>query len=156
MILLDAGTIFEGGGKGDLVGVAEIDAEGQTAGEASNFDVMIILVEHFLEEECSRLALDAGVSSDDNFLDVVGFNAGKEFFDVKLVGCDAVDGADGAAQDMISTVVAFGLFDGVNVEWFFDDEDGRFIALRVAVKLRNFVVDIDEGKGNRATLDAVV
>ncbi len=75
---------------------------------------------------------------------------------MELVGGNAVDGRDGAAEHMVGAVVAFGLLDGVDVERLLDDEDGGFVAFGVAVELRDFFVGVDESKSDRAVLDARV
>lgn len=155
-ILSDASTIFECSGKGNLIGVTKVDAEWQAASEACDFDIGIFLVEHFLKQERGRFAFDAGVGGNDNLFNIIWFDAGEKFFDMELVGGDAVDGANGATENVISTVVALCLFDGINIKWLFDDEDGGFIAFGVIIELGNFIVGVDKGKGDRATFDAVM
>ena len=75
---------------------------------------------------------------------------------MELVGSDTVDRRDGAAEDVVSSVELFGLLDSVDVEWFFDDENGRFVAVGVVVKFRNFFVRVDEGKSDWARFHAIV
>ena len=46
------------------------------------------------------------------------------------------------------------LLDGIDVEWFFDDEDGGFVAGGVGVELGDGAVGVDQGKGLGARFDA--
>ena len=47
-----------------------------------------------------------------------------------------------------------GLLDGVDVERFFDDQNGASVALRGVIEGRNRLVGINEGKSDGAGLDA--
>ena len=86
-----------------------------------------------MEQESGRFAFDRGVSRDDNVFYGVGFYAGNELFNVELIGSDAVDWGDSAAEDVISSGVLARGFDGVNIERLFDDEDGGSIARGVGI-----------------------
>ena len=55
---------------------------------------------------------------------------------------------------MVSTLERVGLFDGVDIEGFFDDQNERFITSRIGVEWRDLVVFVDEGEGFRAGFDA--
>ena len=83
-------------------------------------------------------------------------DAGEEFFDVELVGSDAVDGGEVAAEDVVGAGVLFGGFDGVDVEGFFDDEDRGFVARGVGVEGREVGGGVDESEGFGARFDAGV
>lgn len=151
---LELSAILEGGRKSDLIGIREVDAEWKPTGEASNFNIRVILLEEPLEEEGGRFPFHARVGGDDDLFDIVLWDAVKELLNVELVSGDAVDRRNSAAEDMISAVELLGLLDGVDIEWFLDDKDGRLVALGVAVKLGNRFVGVDEGKSNRTILDA--
>ena len=87
---------------------------------------------------------------------MVGLNAAEQFLDVEFVRSDAIDGRNGAAEDVVGAVVLLGLFDGVDVERFFDDQNGASVALRGVIEGRNRLVGINEGKSDGAGLDAGV
>ena len=139
-----------------MVGVREIDAEREAAGEAGDFNFGMLLVEGFLEEESGRFAFDGGVGGDDNFLNGVGFDPSDEFADMELVRHDAVDGRNRAAEDVIGAMILFCLLDGVDVERLFDDENGGFVAFRIVIERRDFLAGVDEREGDGAGLYAVV
>ena len=40
---------------------------------------------------------------------------------MKLIRCNTINGADRAAENMVGAMVAFGLLNGVNIEWLLDD-----------------------------------
>ena len=107
-----------------------------------------------MEKEGSRFAFDGRIGSDNDLFNGIVRDAREEFFDVEFLGGDAVDGGDGATEDMISAAVGFGLFDGVDVERFFDDEDGSFVAGGVGIKFGKVGVGVDKSKGFRAGLYA--
>ena len=75
---------------------------------------------------------------------------------MELVGRDAVDGGNGATEDVIGALELFGLLNGVNVERLFDDENRRLVAVGVALKLRNFLVGVNQSEGDGAGFDAVM
>ena len=109
-----------------------------------------------MEEESGGFAFDGGVGGDDDFFDGVFGDAGEEFFDVELVGRDAVNGGDGAAEDVIGAFVLFSGFDSVDVEWFFNHEDRGFVARGVGVKRGEAFARVDKGESFWAGLDAGV
>src|SRR5947207_372997 len=55
------------------------------------------------------LPLDVGVGAEDDFLDGLGVEALEELLDAELIGADALNGADGALQDVVATAVLPGL-----------------------------------------------
>lgn len=74
-----------------------------------------------MEEKGSGFAFDGGVSGDDDFGNGVVFDSINEFTDVELFGGDAVNGADGAAKNVIGTGILVSLLNGVNIKRSFDD-----------------------------------
>ena len=40
-------------------------------------------------------------------------------FDMELIGCNAIDGRNGSAKDMICPLKLFGLLDGINIKRLF-------------------------------------
>ena len=87
---------------------------------------------------------------------MVGLDAAEQLLDVEFVRSDAIDGRDGPAEDVIGAVVLLGLLDGVDVERFFDDQNGAFVALRGVIEGRNRFVGVNEGESDGAGLDAGV
>ncbi len=62
---------------------------------------------------------------------------------MKLVGSDTVDGGKLRRQGHDILLKLFSLFDGIDVEWFFDDENGGFIAVRITIEFGNLFVGVD-------------
>jgi len=63
-------------GEGDLVGVLEIDADGDAASEAGDLEVGVGVSELALEEDGGGFALDAGICGDDDLGDLIRGDAG--------------------------------------------------------------------------------
>lgn len=58
-----------------MISIGQVDAERQTAGETGDFDVGVLLMESFLEEESGRFPFDGRVGGNDDFLDFVWLDA---------------------------------------------------------------------------------
>ena len=109
-----------------------------------------------MEEKSGRFALDGRVGGDDDFFDGVGIEAGEEFFDVEVGGGDAVDGRNGAAENVVGAVVLFGLFDSIDVERLLDDKNDGFVTAGVGVELGKVGTGVNQGEGFWAGFDAGV
>ena len=62
---------------------------------------------------------------------------------MELVGRDAVNGRNSAAEDVVGAAVLFGLLKSVDVKRFLYDEDGAFVAFGGAVEWRDGLVVIN-------------
>ena len=112
---------LEGPAEGELVGVLEVAADGEAAGDAGDLEPERL--EQPAEVHRGGLALDVGVGAEDDLLDALGVEAGEQLLDPQLVGPDALDGADGALEHVVATLELAGLLDGDDVAGLLDHAD---------------------------------
>lgn len=62
---------------------------------------------------------------------------------MEMVGGDAIDGRDGASEDVIGAMELLSLFNSIDIQGFFYDEDGGLVSPGVAIKGGNFFVGVN-------------
>src|SRR4051794_40412982 len=90
----------EGTAERDLVGVLEVAAYGQPAGEAA--DPHAHRLDQRGEVGGGRLALEVRVGGEDDLLDDVVGEPVQQLADAQVVRADAVDGADRAPEHVVA------------------------------------------------------
>ena len=66
--------------------------------------------------------------AEDDFADLLFFDALDEAFKIQLTGADTIERAESAHEDMVDAGVLAGGFELDDVTWFFDDQDRLMIA----------------------------
>src|SRR6478735_9315327 len=126
---VDASATFEGAPERDLVGVLEVAADGQAGRESGDRDADV--AQQPAQVGGGGLALEVGVGGDDDLLDLPRGEPGHELADAQVVGADAVDRADRAAEHVVGAAELAGALDGDDVLGLLDDADGGLVAARV-------------------------
>src|SRR5699024_6813888 len=88
--------------------------------------------EHAREVGGGGFALDVGVGGDDRLLDLAIGQAAHQFADAQVVGADAVDRIDRAAEHVVPPAELPGAFDGHHVLGFFHDAQQAGVAAWIA------------------------
>src|SRR4051812_2560135 len=94
---LDGSGGFEGASERELVGVLEVAADREPAGQPRDLDPEGL--ELAGEEHRGRLALEVGVRAEDDLLDRLLAEAGEQLLDAQLLGPDALDRVQRALED---------------------------------------------------------
>lgn len=128
---LDILAADDGVGEDGFVGVFELGAGGEAAGEAGDADGAAF--ELGGDVEGGAVAFDGGVEPEDDFGNGgrAGFgllDAGEEGVDGEFGGADAFEGAEAAHEDVVEAAEHAGLFECDDVFGLFDDEDGGAFA----------------------------
>src|SRR3954453_17132384 len=107
--------------QGHLVGVLEITAYRQSTRQTGHAQV------HVLQESAEigggRVALDVGVGRQDDLGDGPVGEPPHQLPDAQLLGTDALQGRDRAAQHVVAAAELAGAFDGDHVLGVLDDTD---------------------------------
>ncbi len=77
---------------------------------------------------CGGYAFEGGTGGEDDFVDVAAFYARQQIDGAELVGAYAVQGREGAVEDVIDALVASGAFDAGDAGGLFDDADQALVA----------------------------
>src|SRR5918995_1224255 len=144
---IDEPPSLEGPAQGDLVGVLEVTADREAGREAGHPQPEV--PKHAGEVARGRLTLEVGVGGDDDLGDRAVPQPGEELPDAKVVGPDAVDGADGPAEHVVAPPELPGALDGDDVLGLLDDTDRVKVAARIqahpaAVGLRHVEAHLAE------------
>ena len=123
---LEIAAAFEGAAEGEFVGVIEAAAGGEALRDAGDADAGV--GERFGEIMAGGIAFDIGGEREDDFFDVLLWDALDELGDAEIFGADAVERGKFAAEDVKLAAKAAGFFDGENVHGFFDDAEEGWIA----------------------------
>ena len=112
-----------------LVGVLEVAADREPRGEAG--DPHPERAEHPRQIARRRVPLEVRIGRDDHLLHLARLEPAQEPLDIELVGADAVDRAQGAAEHVVAPVELVRAFDRGDVLRLLDDADHRAVAPRV-------------------------
>jgi hypothetical protein len=77
------------------------------------------------------VAFDIAGQGEDDFVDVLGWDALDELGDAEIFGADAVERRDFSTEDVELAAVSAGLFDGENIDGTLDDAKERAITAEV-------------------------
>src|SRR2546428_2190429 len=99
----DLAPAFEGLRKRHLVGVLEIAAHREPAGDPRDADSEG--AEQLRQVQRRRLALDVGIGRQDHLARLATLEPYQEFLDLEVVGADAVEGREGAEQHVVAPTV---------------------------------------------------
>lgn len=105
---LELATAEQGATEGDLVGVFEVGADGEARGESGDADVGGDGAQFAGEVECCRLAGGGRVGRHDQLAYVGAAQAPVELGQVEVVGVDAVERRECAAEDVVAPVELVG------------------------------------------------
>ena len=141
----DGGAALERAAEGQLIGVLEVAADRQTAGQLAHAQAE--RGEHPDEVGGRRLALEVRIGGDDDLGDGAVLQARQQLLDAQLVGADAGDGTDRTTQHVIAAAEFAGALDGDDVLALLDDTDDAGVAPRVGADLA-FDVDRDIAADN--------
>src|SRR6478752_277676 len=92
---------FERASEGDLVGVLQVAAHRQTARKSG--DLQPHRLDEAREVGRGRLALEVGVGREDELGDLAVGEADHQLAHTQVVGADALDRADRAAEHVVAT-----------------------------------------------------
>src|SRR5690606_20617689 len=107
--VVDTASPFERPAQGDLVGVLEVAAYGQSTRKPRQAQPQVL--EQPGEVGRGGLALEVGVGGQDDLGDLAVGEPLQQFLDPQLVGADALDRADRAAEDVVATAELAGALD---------------------------------------------
>src|SRR6266508_1104899 len=116
----------EGATEGDLVGVLEVAADRQAAGDPGDPDAE--RGEQTGHVHGGGLALDVGVGRQDDLADPVRLQAGEQLPDPQVVGADPLDRADRPAEHVVAAAELLGALDRHQVAWLLDHADQARVA----------------------------
>src|SRR5580704_16361739 len=126
---VEQASSLEGAAKRDLVRVLQVAADRQPAGRARHPDA------HRLDQPGEvgrgRLALEVGVSRQDQLGHPAVRQPGHQLLDPQVVGADPVDRADRAPEHVVPAAELTDLLDRGDVLRLLDDADHRGIPARV-------------------------
>src|SRR4051794_10317848 len=133
----------------DLVGVLEVAAHRQPGGGARDRDVRRARAEAVGDVEGGRLAGGGGIRGQHHLADLGAPDARVELRDLEVVGLDAVDRRQRAAEHVVAAAVLVGALDRDDVARLLDDADERRVAAlvgadRAARALREVEADLAE------------
>lgn len=139
---VDGSTAFERATQREFVGILEIAANWQAAGDAGDGETKRL--EKAGQVHGGGFAFDVGVGAQDDLGDRMVAQPVEEFLDAKLVGTDTIDGIDGTLKHVIAPAVFAGALDGNDVSGFFDDTDDRRVAPVIGTdRTTHFVADVE-------------
>ena len=115
--------------QGHLVGVLEVAADRQPRCQAGDPEAEHL--EHPREVAGGGLALEVGVGRDDDLGDDAVAEPGEQLAHAQVVGADAVDRADRAAEHVVAAAELAGALDRDDVLGLLDDADRVHVAPRV-------------------------
>src|SRR3954447_7526940 len=117
--------------QGDLVGVLEVGADREPGGEARDRDVGRALARRRGDVQGGRLAGRGRVGRQHDLADRAVAHARIELGDLQVLGVDAVDRRQRAAEDVVAPAVLVGALDGDDIAGLLDDADEARVAALV-------------------------
>lgn len=114
---------FECPGEGQVVGMLETGAGGQTLGDAGDAEGGVIDKETLAEVGGGRLAFDIAAQGQDHLADVLRQDPVEQGIDAQVLGADPIEGAEASAEDVITATEGLGLFDTQDVEGTLDNAE---------------------------------
>ena len=124
----DFASALERSAQGELVGVLQVAADRQAAGDAGHPHAEGL--EQPAEVHGGRLALEVRVRAEDDLGDALGLEARQQLPHPELVGADPLDRADGSLEDVVAAPELAGALHGDDVARLLDDaEHGRVAAV---------------------------
>src|SRR5829696_1052556 len=115
----------------DLVGVFEVAANGQPGGEAGDGDLGRARAQPVGDVQGGRLARGGRVGGEHDLAHLGALDARIELRDLEVVGLDAVDRRERAAEHVVAAAVLVRALDRDDVPRLLDDADQRRVAALV-------------------------
>ena len=115
-LLCKGDAVDNAAAEGNLVGVFEVVADGDTAGDGGDFDTQRGKL--FVEIEGGGVAVHGGRQGQDDLVDVRGdalLDTLDEGIDIEVADADAVDRRDDTAQHVVEALVLLRVLDGHDV-----------------------------------------
>jgi hypothetical protein len=106
-------AVLQAAGEGHFVGIFEFTAEGDAAGNSRNLHREGL--DLFLDVIDSGVALDVGIEREDQFGCRFFLDAVHQRLDRQLIGADAVQRGNDAAEYMVQSVVLLGALNGDHI-----------------------------------------
>ena len=113
---------LEGTTEGDLVGILQAATDRQTGGRVAG-DPQTQGPQEPRKVRGGGLALEVRVGRDDHLGDLAGGQPGHQLGEPQVVGADAFDEADGAAEHVVAAAELAGALDGHDVLGLLDDTE---------------------------------
>src|SRR5437870_2197958 len=140
----DLAPAFEGLRQRHLVGVLEIAAHREPAGDPRDADSEG--AEQLRQVQRRRLALDVGVGRQDHLARLATLEPYQEFLDLEVVGADAVEGREGAEQHVVAPTVLARPLHRQEVVRFLDDAEQLRVARGIGADPAGILIgDVEAG-----------
>ena len=110
---------------GDLIGIFDVAADGDTHRDARDFHSGAL--ELLREIGGGGFAFDRRIGCDDDLVHVAGVDTSDQIGDAQLLRANAVEWGDGPVQNVEGAVEVLGLFDGGDVRGLFDYADQALV-----------------------------
>src|SRR6202521_5842250 len=131
-LAIDLATALERANQRHVVGVFEVAANRQAAGDAGHHRHM--RSEQVGQVHGGRLSLEVRIGGQDHLLDPAGGHPHDQFAGSDLLRTDAVDRADGAVQHVVPTAILASPVDRQDVERLLDHADARRVAAGIGAE----------------------
>ena len=119
-----------------VVEIVELAANRNTVSQTRHHDRT--LFERIRDVVGGGLSIDRCVGREDNLADFGSAGPRNEGGDAQIVGTDAVQSGQGAAEDVIPTLIGLGTFQRPQIRDFFDDAQQAAVAPRVLADRTGF------------------
>ena len=110
---IDLAASLQSPTEGQLVGVLEVAAHRETAGDPRHLHRQRL--EQRRQVHGRGVTLDVGVGAQDHLGDAFTVDARQQLADLQLIGADPLDGTDGAHEHVVAAAVLAGLLHGHDV-----------------------------------------
>lgn len=145
-------TSFQCPCKRDVIGVLQLGAEGEAAGEAGHSNAEG--GDKAAKVHGGLLAFKIGIGGQDNLFDRVVLESGKQFPGTDIVGADALGGGDSAVEDVVKSFIDAGMFQRQDVLRLLHNADLGDIALGIAADRAG--VGLGDVTARRAEIDPLL
>ena len=129
-LVIEAPAALKSSSQRDLIGVLQIPAYRQPTGQAGHPKTERL--EHASQVGGGRLPLEVGIGRQNNFGDVAIGQAHHQFFDVQVIGANALDRTDSPAKYVIATAEFASLFNSHHIFTLFNNADNGVVTSRIA------------------------
>ncbi len=143
---------FDGLGQGVFVGIFNIHAHGNAAGETT--EANSCTVKHIGEIGCSGFSWDGRAGSNQYFIDTSGSDSLSQLTGLEFIGAYAVHRREDAMENMIGASEGPGFLDGDLVARFFHNADQSGVT--VGVTADDAGICFGKGEALMAEVDGLV
>lgn len=137
-------AVYDGAAERNFVGIFQLIADGDAAGDGAYGDIEIF--EAAVDVEVGGIAFHGGAEGHDNFVYGAALHAFHERVDMQVVGADAIHGRNDAAKHVIHAGILLGVFNGHYITHIFHHADEAVIAFGVGADAALFrIADVVAG-----------